>query len=343
MTVETREFSARRERIALRAAHERHSAGARAANTTDVDLGNYVAVMFDSSLWVSAVPVLPDATRPSALGAALAYVARSSADSTSRVVVVDAHDEVRAGITARRAAYFDLSIDVLGARDSHDTPSGNGIVAPTAHAAVVAPRSEHLECARAFATSGVDIVVEHGVVTLEVAGLEVARVVDEDGRSKLSIGVGAHDRETFRMLHGNTATREQLREVVSTVAGHRRLGEPSHPLNLLAPERAMRRRAIAEPQSVGLKSLEVVEPPVARTNVRDSVPCCAIGRDPNDAEVVAVFVAGIDLDAVPFAADARDKHARGARLLIVAPSRNIVPLQERIAGALREPARFVSA
>lgn len=340
MTAETREFAARRERVALRAAHERHSAGARAANTTAVDLGNYAAIMFDSSLWVSAVPVLPDATRPSALGAALAYVARSGAESTSRVVVVDALDEVRAAVTARRAAYFDFSIDVLGARGAH---GGHSIVAPAAHAAVVAPRSEQLECARAFATSGVDIVVEHGVVTLEVAGLEVARVVDADGRSTLSIGVGAHDRETFRMLHGNTATREQLHEVASIVAGHRRLGAPSHPLNLLAPERAMRSRAIAEPRSVGLKLLEAVEPPVARTNVKDSVPCCALGRDTNDAEVVAVFVAGIDLDAVPFAADARDQHARGAQLLIVAPSRNIVPLQERIAGALRQPARFVSA
>ena len=340
MTAETREFSARRERIALRAAHERHSAGARAANATDVDLGNYAAIMFDSSLWVSAAPVLPDAARPSVLGAALAYVARSGADLASRVVVVDAHDEARAGITARRAAYFDFTIDVLGAHDAHGV---NSTVAPAAHSAVIAPRSEHLECARAFATSGVDIVVEHGVVTLEVAGLEVARVVDEDGRSTLSIGVGAHDRETFRMLHGHTATREQLREVASTVAGHRRLGAPSHPLNLLASERAMRSRAISAPQSIGLKSLEVVEPPVARANVKDSVPCCAIGRDLNDAEVVAVFVAGVDLDAVPFAADARDRHSRGAQLLIVAPSRNIVPLQERIAGALREPARFVSA
>jgi len=340
MTAETREFSARRERIALRAAHERHSAGARAANTTDVDLGNYAAIMFDSSLWVSATPLVPDAVRPSALGAALAYVARSCAALASRVVVVDAHDEARAGITARRAAYFDFTIDVLGAHDAHGV---NSTVVPAAHSAVIAPRSEHLECAKAFATPGVDIVVEHGVVTLEVAGLEVARVVDEDGRSTLSIGVGAHDRETFRMLHGNTATREQLREVANTVAGHRRLGAPSHPLNVLAPERAMRSRAISEPQSIGLKSLEVVEPPVARANVKDSVPCCAIGRDLNDAEVVAVFVAGVDLDAVPFAADARDRHSRGAQLLIVAPSRNIVPLQERIAGALREPARFVSA
>jgi hypothetical protein len=217
------------------------------------------------------------------------------------------------------------------------------MVAPATHAAVIAPRSEHLECAMAFATPGIDIVVEHGVVTLEVVGLEVARVVDEDGRSTLSIGVGAHDRETFRMLHGNTATREQLRDVASTVARHRRVGAPSHPLNLLAPERAMRSRAIAEPQSIGMRSLAVAEPPVARTNVKDSVPCCAIGRDLNDADVVAVFVAGVDLDSVPFAADARDRHSRSAQLLIVAPSRNIVPLQERIAGTLREPAYFVSA
>jgi hypothetical protein len=46
---------------------------------------------------------------------------------------------------------------------------------------------------------------------------------------------------------------------------------------------------------------------------------------------------------VPFAADARDRSLPGARLVIVAPQRNIVPLQQRLAGRLREPARFVSA
>jgi hypothetical protein len=216
-------------------------------------------------------------------------------------------------------------------------------VAPAEHAEVIAPRRAHLECARAFATPGAEIVVEHGVVSLEVAGLEVARVGDEAGQSMVSIGVGAHDRETFRMLHGTTATPEQLRDVVRTVERHRSPGAPSHPLNLLAPERAMRSRATSNPQSIGLRSLVAVEPPVPRANLKDGVPCCAVGRDTNDEEAVVVFVAGVDLDAVPFAADARDRHARGARLLIVAPSRNIVPLQERIAGKLREPARFVSA
>ena len=342
MATETREFAARRERTALRAAHERHSVGARAANATDVDLGNYAAVMFDTALWVSATPLLPDAARPGVLGAALAWVVRSAVEGASRVVIVDNLDEARAGIAARRAAYFDIPIDVLGvhgaaASAAHDT------VAPAEHAAVISPRREHLECARALATPGAEIVVEHGVVSLEVAGLEVARVGDEAGQSIVSIGVGAHDRETFRMLHGTTATPEQLRDVVRTVERHRSPGAPSHPLNLLAPERAMRSRATSNPQSIGLRSLAAVEPPVPRANVKDGVPCCAVGRDTNDADTVVVFVAGVDLDAVPFAADARDRHARGAQLLIVAPSRNIVPLQERIAGKLREPARFVPA
>jgi hypothetical protein len=350
LTTETREFSVRREQIALRAAHERHSVSARAAKATDVDLGNYAAVMFDSSLWVSATPLSPDAARPGVLGASLAWVVRSAAEGASRVVIVDNADEARAAIVARRAAYFDLPIDVLGAHGTaapvahgRAAPNAYDTVAPAEHAAVIAPRREHLECARAFATPGAEIVVEHGVVSFEVAGLEVARVGDEAGQSVVSIGVGAHDRETFRMLHGTTATPEQLRDVVRTVERHRSPGAPSHPLNLLAPERAMRSRATTNPQSIGLKSLVAVEPPVPRVNLKDGVPCCAVGRDANDADTVVVFVAGVDLDAVPFAADARDRHARGAQLLIVAPSRNIVPLQGRIAGKLREPARFVSA
>ncbi|MFZ9795826.1 MAG: HEAT repeat domain-containing protein, partial [Ilumatobacteraceae bacterium] len=84
------------------------------------------------------------------------------------------------------------------------------------------------------------------------------------------------------------------------------------------------------------------EPAVPRTIVQDSVACCALG-DEEHGPLLAVFVAGIDLDAVPFAADARSYLAPDARLLIVTASRNIVPAQTRMADMLVRHAEFVSA
>ena len=42
-----------------------------------------------------------------------------------------------------------------------------------------------------------------------------------------------------------------------------------------------------------------------RTNLSDAVPCVATGLDPDGRPVVVVCSVGIDLDVVPFAADAR--------------------------------------
>jgi len=67
-----------------------------------------------------------------------------------------------------------------------------------------------------------------------------------------------------------------------------------------------------------------------------------VGEDEH-GPIVVVFVAGVDLDAVPFAADARDYLMPNARLIIVTSSRNIIPVQTRIASMLTQPAEFVSA
>jgi hypothetical protein len=60
-------------------------------------------------------------------------------------------------------------------------------------------------------------------------------------------------------------------------------------------------------------------------------------------EAVVVFTSGVMVDAVPFAADARDRLNAGARLLIVADARNVLPTQQRLAAMLSQPAMFVSA
>ena len=68
------------------------------------------------------------------------------------------------------------------------------------------------------------------------------------------------------------------------------------------------------------------------------------------AMVVVVCSSGVDLDLVPFAADARAAHdgarpgvgAGSSRLVIVTPSRDRLRVVGEIAGRLRQPAAFVS-
>lgn len=337
VAADQREFVARRERLSLRGhiatgqgADAAQSAADAAQSAVNVDLGNYVGLRVGDTLWVSATPLSTGDIRTSALAAALAWHSRES-DARS-INIVDAQTP---GLSARRAMHFAVPITVFDARTAT-------VAAPLAHGTRINARPEHVTVASMFREVGADVVVEHGVVAAEVLGLEVARVIDEDGIPVIRIGVGAHDREMFKLVNGATTTIEQLRGVVHTVTQHRRDGAPTHPLNLLAPERALRARVLRDPGLVGAKTLNVAEPPVQRENVKDSVPCCSVGEDEH-GPIVSVFVAGIDLDAVPFAADARDYLAPDARLLIVMASRNIVPAQLRMARMLKKPAEFVSA
>jgi len=337
VVADQREFVARRERLSLRAhiatgqgVDAAQSAVDAAKSAVDVDLGNYVGVRVGDALWMSATPLAMGETRTSALAAALAWHSRES--GVASINIVDAHTP---GLTARRAMHFAVPVTVFDTRTAT-------IAAPRLHEPRSDARPEHVAVASMFLEVGADVVVEHGVVAAEVLGLEVARVIDEDGVPTIRIGVGAHDREMFKLVNGATTTIEQLRGVVHTVTQHRRDGAPTHPLNLLAPERALRARVIRDPGLVGAKKLNVAEPPVQRENVKDSVPCCAIGED-EQGPIVLVFIAGIDLDAVPFAADARSSLAPDARLLIATAARNIVPAQLRMAHMLKKPAEFVSA
>ena len=353
MAADQRDFAARRERLALRQQLTSQTGAAHLADNAslrDVDLGNFVALQSNDTLWVSATPLAANETRTSALGAVLAWWARGQDRSAGRdasgasavpIAAVKIFDGVNPGITARQATYFTTPIEVFDTRDSGKLGAGRAVAAP--HEPQRDAHPSHLKFVELFHQVGADVVIEHGVVAAEVMGLEVARVIEEDGVAVLRIGVGVHDREMFRMLHGDVATGEQLRGVVQTVSAQRRTDAPTHPLNLLATERALRQRVLTSPASVGLHTLSLAEPPLPRRNLKDAVPCCAVGVDASGATHVVVFVAGIDLDAVPFAADARDRLARSAQLVVVAERRNIVPLQVRIGELLAQPAKFVSA
>src|SRR5690606_10461756 len=104
---------------------------------------------------------------------------------------------------------------------------------------------------------------------------------------RLAVGVGAHDREAFAMVHGDRPTREALADVVTTVSAVRDTAVPAHPLNRLGAERFLRWQLEQDPGAIELASVVPVEPPVARVNLKDATPCAAIGRR-RDGTVVGV-------------------------------------------------------
>lgn len=270
------------------------------------------------------------------LGAALAWTMRHGCDSLAVVA------EAGTGTLARRAAAFEMPIQVWEAR-------GRALVAVEP---ARLPRSEHPparhETFRDLIVEGGAVpVVEHGVLTGEVAGLEVCRVVDDDaaGTTRLEVGVGAHDREAFQMLHGDIPPVESLARVVAAVAQHRKLGASQHPLNTLGAERLIRWRVEQEPELVGATVVTPVPPPLPRENLKDPVPCVATGLAEDGSTIVIVCSSGVDLDLIPYATDARlavSGEPGIGRLVVAMPSRDRIPLVGEIADRLRHPPEFVS-
>lgn len=276
--------------------------------------------------------VLVDEQPERGLGAALAWAQRAGVRALH--VVADA----ATGVLARRAEEFSVEVAVWHAEGRALLPA-----VPEPYLPPAPVRPEHERLRPLIVDAGATPVVEHGVLSGEVRGLEVCRAVTDPhtGVHRLEVGVGAHDREAFALLHGDVPTTDSLARIVAVVAGHRRPEAPAHPLNRLAAERALRCDVLAAPERVGASVLRAAEPPVPRRNVKDPVPCVAIGETPMGAPMVVVCSTGIDLDLVPFAADARRRHAPGAELVLVVPERDAVPVTAALAAALREPARVV--
>ncbi len=264
-----------------------------------------------------------------ALGPVLAWALRRGAAAV-RVLA----EPAAAGVLARRAALFDWDIEVREVNGREQRPA----------VAVDAPVSAELDPVHVLAwrelieAAGAVPVVEHGVLAGEVAGLEVCRLVTGPDGDVLEVGIGAHDRETFQMLHGARPTLDALRDVVSHVATHRSVGAVQHPLNQLARSRLLRARLLAEPSLVAASALEAADPPVVRTNVKDELPCAA--RAVDEPLLVACSV-GIDLDAVVFAADAAAMH-RAERSIVAVPERDAIEIQHRLAERVRVPTRVVA-
>lgn len=274
------------------------------------------------------------------LGAALGWMLRSGASSLHVIA------EEATGVLARRAEEFAIPISVWHADGRTLLPA-----VPEPLLAASSPPAHHEELRDLIVSAGAEPQVEHGVLFGDVRGLEVCRVLDDPylGTTRLEVGVGAHDREAFQMLHGDVPTTESLRRIVEIVLQHRRPGAPQHPLNRLAAERFVRWRVLDDPSIVGATTMEVAEPPVPRTNLKDPVPCVATGTDAEGRIVIAVCASGVDLDAVPYAADARlavEAAAPGAgggtRLVLVTPARDQVRVIGELAGLLRRPVELVA-
>ncbi|MEI8239230.1 MAG: hypothetical protein WCI22_07375 [Actinomycetota bacterium] len=275
--------------------------------------------------------VLLDQRPEHGLGAALGWALRRGATELHIVA------ESATGLLARRAAGFSLPITVWHAEGRTLAPAVAEPLTPSAEAP-----AHHLQFVDTIVASGAIAAVEHGVLSGEVEGLEVCRVVDDryTGEVRLEVGVGAHDRDAFQMMHGNRPTAEALAVVVDAVVAHRRPLDASHPLGRLAHERALRSRIVASPSLVGATEVRVVPPPVPRQNLKDPVPCLAIALVDGEA-VLVVCSTGVDLDVVPFAVDAR--LALGIeRCIIVMPARDRVAVQVLLAAAARPAVDILS-
>ena len=294
-----------------------------------VPMGRGAGLVHQGTAWV-----LVDDRHDTALGPALAWALRRGASSL-QVLTPEA-----SGALARRAEGIDadrLPVDVW-----HVDGRTLRRAAPEPLPPPVEPLPEHMALSHLIAEAGADVVVEHGVVAGEVAGLEVCRVVTDPFTEvvRLEVGIGAHDREAFGLLHGDVPVATALADVVATVARHRRAGAEPHPLNRLAGERLLRHRLIESPQQVGLQDLCAAPPPVPRRNVKDPVPCTALGRDLRGEPVVVVCSHGIDLDVVPYALDARRAVDPGATVVIALDSRDAPPIQHHLVGLTRGQVRI---
>lgn len=273
---------------------------------------------------------LADEVRERALGAALAWGYRAGIRELH--VIVD--DAEAAGHLARRARGFTNAPSVWRLEGTALAAAEPAPLPP------VIPAMDGLQgFVSLFNDAGAEAVIEHGILRAEVLGLEVARVVDEAGVPFLEVGVGRHDREAHRELEADSAPRAALERVVASVRAHRTIGALPHPANTLSRERWLRRVVIADPGLVGAASLEAVESPVARADLRVAAPAPAAGVGDDGTPVLVVCSTGIDLDLVPAAWDARLRDGRrGLRLVLAVPAGDDHPVTRALAASLVEPA-----
>ncbi len=262
-----------------------------------------------------------------ALGGALAW-ARHHGVAELHVLAAES-----TSLLARRALAFSNPPQVWRVEGRSLAPAAPGLP-------VVEPSLPHEAEAfvPALAEAGVEPVVEHGALTGEVLGLEVARVVVDELGAFLEVGVGKHDRYAQRLMHQDRPPLEALAAAAAAVRERRRPDAPAHQVNQLARERWLRSLVVDRPEVVGASALAPMAPTVRRTDLRQAAPAPAAGLDVDGRPMVVVCSTGIDVDLVPAAADARLSHDAEARLVLAVPAADDHPLTRDLAAALSRPA-----
>jgi len=295
------------------------SAGANAL--TPLGFPGGAAASGDATLWV-----LGDDIGPNVLGPALMLALRADPPVDRLVVITDAADD--AGVIARREAQFarPSTIDAASV-----TGTALTFCAPAATPGVAADaQNGFVDVIRG---AGAEPVWEHGVLSAEVLGLEIARV--EDG--ELAVGVGKHDREAHRMANADRDPGTALLALADRVRLERTADAPAGLMTSVGRERWLRSVVVAHPDLVGAAALTPVEPPSPRLDLRATAVAPAVGDG-----LVVVCSVGIDPNLVPAAADVRAIHAPDAELVLVVPEGDAPSPVHQLAAALKRPARVVT-
>jgi hypothetical protein len=249
------------------------------------------------------------------LGSALHWFHRQGAEGLTVLA-----DQAAAGDLARRAGLFQIDIEVLGVE-------GAALSAAVPSPVPTPPElsSELWQSAAVIVDAGLTLIDDHGRLTGEILGLEVARVepaspTDPSSEAALHVGVGEADRQLHGYVHGHLSDVEKLRQASATVAELRRPGNGMHPLSLLARPRWLRSILMADPSMAGLSELEPLVPLRAKAGVFDTEPAAAYS---SVDRVTVVCSVGVDLDLVPEAADYRQRVDSESKLLLVLPPRDV--------------------
>ncbi len=235
------------------------------------------------------------------LGAVLALHLRHPRHTLS--VVVPQSLRIQAGIAARRLRQWRVSSEV-------SIVDGRSLtaVAPADYEAVAAPQFDIGPFVDLMTGAGAQPVVEHGVLTGEVMGLEVCRVMHDDDGPRLEVGVGSQDREAFKLMYAGEPSEVSLERVVAFVHEQRSATAEPHPLGRLAAERRMRWQLHRDATEYGLHDVAFVDGATARTSLSDAAPafCTAsIGK----RNLLLACVSGTDLGAPIDTADTFERLA----------------------------------
>ncbi len=233
-----------------------------------------------------------------------------------------------AGALARRAQYFDGGWSEPSATQAIVWAiRGTMLVRAEPEELALPPELDLdvLEFAPTMRQAGTRPVDDHGRLVGEVAGLEVARVSQDQDGAYLEVGVGRADRELQMLVHGGLDRTEALERAAGMVLEHRYPNAPLHPLNRLARERWLRSEILNDPSLVGLVSAEPLAPLRPRSTLLGTEPSAALGLDPAGNPVVVVCSVGVDVDLAAEAAEYRARNAPDAELFVVVPEKDQHP------------------